>query len=241
MQGRVTQPLSRVGGRRPGVQAVTDQLTIENVSAPDSVVPGETVTITARISCQTTPFTDCEAAARFIFGDQEQRVPTSGVVNIPENGEDTFSATFQMPQSTTTLVIEAIERGAVGGFNVEDTAELTIEAVTQQEKTQQKLLSFAPFVVGGGAIGAGAAQFTDRPVVGGAAVGAGVGAGAKLATDGLGGAGGGGLGNLIPSFPTVPVLAVAALLTAGALFFVATPTGRALNVASSLPDLPTSR
>lgn len=213
--------LQRVG--QP--QAIADTLTIERVDAPNAEAPGNSVTVTVTVSCQAAPFTNCEAAVRFQMGDQEQRVPQAGVRDISEGARDQFSATFQMPPSSTSVVVEALEQGSLGRFNVEDSAQVPIESITEGEKIQRDVISFVPWVVGGGAVGGGAAQLTNRSTVGGVAAGAGAGVASKVVLNQLGGIS---VGQLVPEFPTTAVLATAGLLGTAALLLVLTPLDEAL-------------
>jgi hypothetical protein len=194
--------------------ATTDTLTIERVDVPETAVPGEGVTVTATVSCQASPFTQCEAALRFTLGNQQVRVPQAGNRSIGEAAQDKFQATFNMPPDSTSVVVDALEQGSLGRWNVEDSAEVPIEAVTRQEKRQQQVLEFVPWALGGGAVGGGAAQLSNRNLVGGGVAGVGAGIATKLVADNIGGLG---IGGLIPEFPTTAVLATAALLGAGAL------------------------
>lgn len=229
-------PLARRGDRAGTPAAVADTLTIERIDAPDAEAPGNSVTVTASISCQAVPFTNCEAAVTFSLGDETLRVPQSGTRDIPEAGRDEFSATFTMPQSSASIGVEALEQGAAGRFNVEDEASVPIEAITEQEKTQRAVVGFVPWTLGGAGIGAGAASLTDRPVAGGAIAGGGVGVATKVVAENIGGFPN--LGNIVPEFPTTAVLATAALLGAAALLLIVTPLdeillGSSLGAAAS--------
>lgn len=198
--------------RQPGAepQELTDVLTIERVDAPDLVSPGDNVTVSATVSCAAPLFTACESAVRFSALGQEKRVPASGSTDIGEGTQQTFSASFQAPDSSFSVTIEAIEFGDVSGApNVEDSAEAPIQVSSPAEVTIQ---NWAPWVVGGGGVGLGAAQLTGRDPLAGGAVGIGAGVGTKLALNQLGG-----FQIPVPEFPTTAVLATAALLGAGAL------------------------
>lgn len=195
--------------RQPGAepQELTDVLTIERVDAPDLVSPGDNVTVSATVSCAAPLFTACEAAVRFSALGQEKRVPATGNTQIGEGTQQTFSASFQAPDSSFSVTIEAIEIGA--SPNVEDSANQPIQVASPAEVTIQ---NWAPWVVGGGGVGLGAAQLTGRDPLAGGAVGIGAGVGTKLALNQLGG-----FQIPVPEFPTTAVLATAALLGAGAL------------------------
>lgn len=207
-------------------QATTDTLTIERLDAPDAEAPGRSVTVTATVSCQAVPFTNCEAAVRFTMGDQVRRVPESGVEDIGEAATRKFTTTFEMPESSTSIVVEALEQGSLGRFNVEDTAEIPVEAITQQEKTIREIGAFVPWAIGGGALGFGIAQVGDRPVLGGTLIGSGGGVASKVVVDQLGGVD---FGAVVPEFPTGAVLATAALLGAGALLLWRLSPGTFMN------------
>lgn len=201
------------GARRLALQ---DDLTIENVAAPSQAVPGDQLQVTALIRCRAIPGTDCESAARFTLGSQEVRVPTDGTRRIPEAGRERFNATLTMPQTSSSLVIEAIETGPFGREGVLDTVQHPIQAVTRQQNLLSNSLQFAPWAVAGSGIGGGIAGFRNSPVTTGVAAGAGAGVGAKLLVDQLGGVRS--FIPQIPEFPTTAVLATAALLGAGAWF-----------------------
>lgn len=170
--------LSRVGSSvGAGPAAITDQLTIERVSVPRVAAPGSPVPVQVTISCQATPFTNCEAALRVTTPSEERRVPQGGTRDISEGTSHTFSVSVSMSQGNMPVTIEALEAGPTGAFNVEASTERTVQAATQAEAA---VINWGPWLVGGGTIGAGAAYFMNESPLVGAGLGAGVGAGARV-------------------------------------------------------------
>lgn len=208
---------ARVGEAGP-IPEIFNGAVFGEVNVPSSVVGGDTIEISGIVGF------DCPLC---VVGRQIRvvaeathldRTYTDEVGSLSGRGEDaTFRFSLPAPQEagqTVTVRLKAQELfpNDPTGWNTDSTAgPFDVNVVTKGQKTTEAVTSYAPWALGGGAIGVGAAQYLDQSVVGGGAVGVGAGVGAKLLAGQLQGV------DLVPSFPTVPVVATAALLGAGAL------------------------
>lgn len=211
----VTQRLSR--SQSPGEQALSDTPSIDSINAPDVAVPGDTVTIGVSVRCLTIPGGACESAVRFEAGGDTVRRPASGSQQIGEASTHTFEASFQMPDGPLQIEVTTLESTTLIGFGEVETRNITINPVSREEKQRRDIIDSiigpAPWVIGGGSLGAGAGYLTEGKIgpLPGALVGSGVGLGVHAARQ----------QDAFPEldFPTIPVLATAALLGTGALLF----------------------
>lgn len=164
--------LSGIGSRGEPA-AVTDVLTIENVSVPEFASPGSTIPVQVTVGCAAPLFTDCEAALRVSTPQETVRVPQSGTMAIGEAQNHTFSPSVTMTSGDMSITIEALEAGdATGVINVEDQTSTVVSSATQTEALAR---NWGPWVGGGAIVGLGGAALTDRDMLMGAGVGAGAG------------------------------------------------------------------
>lgn len=206
----------RVGvDRRAEPQALTDTPSIDNINAPDVAVPGDLVTIQVRVRCQTVPLGACECAVRFSGGGDTIRKPTSGQETIRESNTETFDAQFRMTDGPLTVLVETLEFTDVVGWGTVESQEFVINPVTEDEKQErerrQAIRETVPWAVVGGGLGAGAAFFSDRRLLGPALIGSGVGVGLSLYDREIG------FPEFGLEFPTVELLTLAAVFGAGYL------------------------
>lgn len=235
-QERDSFGLARVGERiggahgvgvssRPRQQAITDTLEINRIAAPDVAAPGDTVTVRAHVQCLAPLFTDCETIIEFVAAGETKRVPSGAPANHGEGTEMTFETTFVMPETPLTVTVNAIDVGDVTGQeNIEASSEATIDAASQQEVIAR---DFGPWVLGGGAIGAGFGQLTDRDPVRWGVIGAGGGVATKVAGD-----------QFLPAGIPIPDLGILQLVGIGVVVvggaFVASQLGLGLPSTGSL-------
>lgn len=213
--GRTERPPGPFGlglARETREQAVlADRLEIRRVEAPSFARPGDVVRVEVIVEGQAPIGSDAEGVVTFTRSDTGETIrrPESGVRNIAPGQIETFTYSFAMPPEAIVIDISAQERD-VGGLRTTDSDTVRINA-SQAAAGLNVAADFGPWLVGGGAVGAGVARATDRPLAETAAIGAGVGLGSRVVLEQTRGI------QLVPEFPTVPVLAVAALLGAGAL------------------------
>lgn len=116
----------------------------------------------------------------------------------------------QEPGTGVSIRLQAQRREQwTGSWITDNTAgPFSVNVVSPGEQITSDLLAWAPWAVGGGAVGVGAAHVTDRTRLGGGVLGAGLGVSAKVLTDTF--------EVDQPEFPLVPVAATGGLLLAGA-------------------------
>lgn len=183
---------------------------MSRLSVPEVVAVGGTIEITGRVAfdCTLCP-TDHEVRVIATTSDGDSRTDNVGALS-GRGGAADFRILLPAPleQKQIEVRLKAEHRDPLGGWATTDNeGPFVVNVTTAGGKVAAQLSDFAPFVVGGVALGAGGAHVLDRSRVGGGVAGAGVGVGAKVLLDQL--------DTLDVAFPTVPVLATAALLGAG--------------------------
>lgn len=193
----------------------------EEPDVPASVVAGRSFNIIGVLGF------DCPTCLR--------KVPVRAVVEVDnqERISDEFelngrgeTANFDVeiaapPTSGQSLTIrvraEHLNQGSAisNDWKVDNTVgPFEVNAVTEGEKARETATNFAPWAIGGAALGAGVASYTERdPLIGGV-VGGGVGIGARTLSEQ------GGIGGIvgIPEVNPIQAVTLAALLGGGALF-----------------------
>lgn len=203
------------------VPQILNGAVFEQLDVPTTVAAGQSIDVTGVMGF------DCPHCA----ADRPIRVraeTSEGDTRIQEVGElsgrgetSPFSISLPAPQTTGTSVTVTVQAqrlppDPIYGWQTDNEETATVNVVTQGEKQREQVTNFAPWAVGGGAVGAGAAQLTNRSLVGGGVAGVGGGVAAKMLMEQTGG---------LPDFPTTEVLALSALGVAGFL------------VLNSLPDV----
>lgn len=238
--------LSTVGSRRgnagatpTGVPPAVTGANIVELNVPQTVSVGGTITITGRVHYNNIarPLTNTPVRV-------QARAPSMSPIthqtdDLSHCNERPFALDVPaIGQAGQTMNITVVSQSsAAGGWGDNETqGPFTVQILSQEEQLRQSAIGFAPWVVGGGAVGAGAANLTDRDMMTGGLVGAGAGVGAKAL------AGEGGVGGLIPNLEVdlLQAAALAALLGTGALFISQATGGEGLpvvdDVRSRLPS-----
>lgn len=187
-----------------------------SVNVPASVKAGETINVNGVVGFDC-PICVVDRAIRVVLEAShlnEQRIDDVG--KLSGRGQTAqFSFSIPAPQEAgqeVTIRLKAERNPPIGGWETDNTeGPFSVNIVSTSTDVVNTAVAWAPWAIGGGAIGVGGAQVTDRPLVAGGLVGAGAGVSAKILSTELGGA------NIDLGFPLMPVVATAALLGAGAL------------------------
>lgn len=219
--GADEQSIERSGPAPPKFAGLSPQafngIVLDDVSVPASVIAGQTFTVSGVIGWDWWP-TGTEGRVVASTASGTERIDNVG--NIPPGESKPFRIEIPAPQQPGDTVIVRLKgqnNKPIEGWSTWDTSgPHEINVVTSGQKTQQQALQVAPWVVGGGAIGAGVGRVNPQEIgmLPGTAIGVGVGASAYALSN----------QNILPrfTFPTTQVLAAAGLLGAGALFLAQT-------------------
>lgn len=200
-----------------GVPPAVTGANIVELNVPQTVGVGGTATITGRVHYNniSRPLTNTPVR---IQARGEGMTPISDQVDdLSHCNKRGFSIDVPaIGQAGDTMTVEVVSQSSplTNWQDDETQGPFTIQILSPGEQAQKTALEFAPWAIGGGALGAGAASFTGRPLMPGVVLGAGVGVGARVLTQE------GGIGGVIgvPRVNAVQAIALAALLGAGALF-----------------------
>lgn len=197
-------------------EAAFNGVILDNLSVPARAVANEVINISGVVAFDC-PLCIVGREVRVVLNAShlsEDRIVNVGALS---GRGQTAQFNFEIPApqaqgQTITVRLKGERNPPVGGWETDSTAgPFEIPIVTKGTAAVNEAMEWAPFAVGGGAIGVGAAHTTDRTKIGGGLVGVGAGVAAKLMVDSVD------VGEIF-DFPTVPVVAGAALLGAGALF-----------------------
>lgn len=185
---------------------------IEEFTIPGSAVAGETINISGVLGYDDTP--GFSAELRIVLEASNLSEPRTEEFDMTAGETEPFSFSIPAPQNPGTSVTVRLKGqvGAfLGGWNTDDTVgPETINIVSPGQKSRERVLDVAPWVLGGATVGTGVGLAADEigPVPG-AAIGAGAGLSSFLITD----------RELLPqfSFPTTEVVATSLLLGTGAI------------------------
>lgn len=203
----------------------------ESVNVPASVAVGKTLTITGVVGFDC-PLCAVDRDVRVVAQIAGRQNKTAEVGQLNGRGETApFELTIPAPQTaggTISVRLQAQRKPPqpTAGWTTDNTSgPHETNVLTESEKLRQDAIGYVPWVVGGGAIGIGAAGLGGHSRVGGIAAGAGAGVATKIISEQS-------TGDIVPDFPTVPVVATAALLAgAGLLLGDLGPDAQDINLA----------
>lgn len=248
--------LSRVDGSRPAtgvgtpadldprrfdeaeaIPAVFNGAVLSDLSVPASVAVGETINLSGRVTydcplCLTSNevrviATTDSGQERIDNVGEMSGIGVGGGIGAPHSTR--WSISLPAPETETNLTVRLKAQSFGRAWGTTDTAgPFDVNVVSPGEQAVNDAIGFVPWVVGGGAVGVGAARLTDRRQTAGAVAGVGAGVVGKALAD---------RAEFLdlpqaPDVPVVPILAVAALLGTGAVFLSVSGTGQLSRAAS---------
>lgn len=211
----------RAQRQRPREQAVPPAVTGANIVAldvPDTAPATGAVTVRGRIHYNnlSRPLTNTPTRIR-IVGPSIPTPIVQRLQNLSHCNRDSFAIDVPVPVDageSFQLTVESQSR-PVTWTTDETQGPFTVDALSQTQQTTKNALETAPWVLGGGAVGVGAARLSGRvdEQLAAGAIGSGVGLGAKLALDAQ-------QGPILPRIGAIETVAIAAaVLGVGVLAF----------------------
>lgn len=193
--------------------AVTGPNIVE-LNVPDRIRAGSDFTVTGRIHFNnlSRPLTETPVRVQ-VRGPSIQTVEQE-LGGMSHCNERTFSLSATaagQPGDTLAVTVESQSKPLGSWTPVETQGPLNVQLRSTGGTVADEAISLAPWAIGGGAVGLGAAMLTGQPIVPGGAIGVGAGIGLRALT------GTDGIGQIIPDFPVVPVAVTGGTLLAGAI------------------------
>lgn len=219
--------LRRPGETTPGatpasVPPAVTGANITELDVPDSVVEGGTFTITGTIHYNNISRPLTQTPTRVLAKIPGRTDTIQQLDDLAHCNSRSFALEVQATGSageTMQVTVESQDAQLDDWGQNETQGPFTVQILSEGAAARQTVTEFAPWVIGGGAVGAAGASFTGRQLLTGAALGAGAGVGVKVLTEQ------GGVGGVIglPQIGTLEALSFA-LLLGGAGYFLSTTT-----------------